>query len=116
MHDNESVVDDSANADIFNYYFHSVVMQEDLLSLDSLKHSLKYCSIISSVDFLPSTVCNYLCNLDVSKACGPDVIPAFLLKSNVEVIVSPLCYLFKSMSTGTLPRDWVCAIVIPIFN
>ena len=91
-------------------------MQEDLLSLDSLKHSLKYCSIISSVDFLPSTVCSYLCNLDVSKACGPDVIPAFLLQSNVEVITSPLSYLFKSMNTGTLPRDWVCAIVIPIFK
>ena len=75
MHDSESVVDDSAKADIFNHYFHSVFTQEDLSSLDSLKHSLKYCPpIISSVKFLPSTVCSYLQSLDVSKACGPDLI------------------------------------------
>ena len=48
MHDSESVVDDSAKADIFNHYFHSVFTQEDLSSLDSLKHSLKYCSPIIS--------------------------------------------------------------------
>ena len=52
-----------------------------------------------------------------SKACGPDLIPAFLLKSNAEAIAFPLCDSFnKSMSTGTLPRDWVCANVVPIFK
>ena len=62
-------------------------------------------------------MCSYLCNLDVSKACGPDLIPAFLLKSSAEAIASPLCYLFnKSMSTGSLPRDWVCANVVLIFK
>lgn len=36
-------------------------------------------SLISTVDFSPSIVCSYLDSLDVSKACGPDLIPAFYL-------------------------------------
>ena len=43
-------------------------------------------------EILLSTVCSYLCNLDVSKACGPDLIPALYFKSSAEAIASPLCY------------------------
>ena len=58
-----------------------------------------------------------LLTLDVSKACGPDLIPAYLLKCCAEEISSPLSFLFqKSMSTGTLPRDWVCANIVPVFK
>ena len=74
MHNSESVVDDSAKSDISNH-LHSVVTQEDLSILDSVKHSLKYCPpIISSLKLLPSTVCSFLQSLDVSKARGPDLI------------------------------------------
>ena len=53
----------------------------------------------------------------MSKACGPDRIPAFLLRCCAEEISSPLSYLFnKSMSTGLLPRDWVCSNVVPVFK
>ena len=70
--------------------------------MDSLNQSLKYQStVISTVDFSPSIVCSYLDSLDVSKACGPDLIPAFLLRCCAEEISSPLSYLFnESMSTG----------------
>ena len=51
MHNGESVVDDSAKADISDH-LHSVFTQEDLSRLDSLKHSLKYRpTVISSVNF-----------------------------------------------------------------
>ena len=74
MHNSESVVDDSAKSDKSNNLL-SVFTQEDLSILGSLKHSLKYClPIISSVKFLPSTVCSYLQSFNVSKACGPDPI------------------------------------------
>ena len=86
--------------------------------MDSLNQSLKYQStVISTVDFSPSIVCSYLDSLDVSKACGPDLIPAFLLRCCAEEISSPLSYLFnESMSTGTLPRDWVSANVVPVYK
>ena len=55
--------------------------------------------------------------IDVSKACGPDLITGFLLKRGAEVIASPLSYLFtKSMCTAALPRDWFTANAVPIFK
>ena len=103
---------------LFNHYFYSVFTQEDLSSFDSLGLSLKHQSpVISSIDFSPTIVCDYLHTLDVFKACGPNLIPAFLLKCCAEVISSPLSYLFnRSMSTGTLPKDWVCVNVVPVFK
>ena len=93
-------------------------MQEDLSNFDSLNQSLKHQStVISTVDFSPSIVCNNWDSLDVFKACGSDLIPAFLLRCCAEEISSPLSYLFnKSMSTGALPRDWVCANIVPVFK
>ena len=120
IHDGVSVVDDSDKAGIFNNYFYSVFTQENLSNFDSLNQSLKHQStVISTVDFSPSIVCSYLDSLDVSKACGPDLIPAFLLRCCAEEISFPLSYLYnnlKSMSTGTLSRDWVCANVVPVFK
>ena len=67
--------------------------------------------------FTPSIVHDYFLHLDVSKACGPDLIPAYLLKHCAVEVSPPLSYLFsKSMSTGTLPRDWVTANVVPVFK
>ena len=86
--------------------------------MDCLSQSLAHQpTVISTVDFSPSTVYSYLSSLDMSKACGPDLIPAFLLRCCAEEVSAPLSYLFnKSMSTGILPRDWVCANVIPVFK
>ena len=86
MHNGVSVVDDSAKADIFNNYFYSVFfMQEDFNNLNSLGVSLEHQpSVISTVTFSPSTMCSYLKSLDGSKACGPDLLPAFLLICCVE--------------------------------
>ena len=56
-----------------------------------------------------------LCHLNVKKACGPDSITPFLLKAAAEHISVPLSHLFnQSLSTGTLPFDWVSGNVMPI--
>ena len=93
-------------------------MQEDLSNLNSLDESLEHQpSVISTVTFSLSIVYSHLNSLDGSKACGPDLLPAFLLICCAEEISSPLSYLFnKSMSTGSLPRDWVSANVVPVFK
>ena len=118
MHNGVSVANDSDKADVFNNYFHSVLTQEDLTNFDLLKQSsLPPSPVISTVDFSPSVVCHYLKSLDVTKACGPDLLPGFLLRYCAEDISSPLSYLFnKSMSTGSLPQDWVSANVVPVFK
>ena len=73
--------------------------------------------LISSVEFSPTVVCDYLCAIDDSKACGPDLITGFLLKFCAESISVPQPYLYtKSMETGTLPRDWVTANIVPVYK
>ena len=58
-----------------------------------------------------------LSSIDISKACGPDAIPGFLLKASAEFISSPLRFLFtKSLHTATLPKDWVTANIVPVFK
>ena len=47
-----------------------------------------------------------LVSLDVTKATGPDEIPARLLKETASTIASSLCQLFnESLSTGSLPQE-----------
>jgi len=106
MQNGETIKNDQDKANVFNRYFYSVFTQKDLSDLDSLKQSLDHHSpVILSVDFTPSIVNDYLlCScLDASKACGPDLIPAYLLKYCAVEVSPPLSYLFsKSMSTATL--------------
>ena len=56
-----------------------------------------------------------LSELDTTKACGPDKIPARLLKECSEQIAPSLCSLFNhSLSIGQIPREWKSADVTPI--
>lgn len=53
--------------------------------------------------------------LNIKKACGPDGISAFMLKTFAEELTpawSPLYQL--SVDTGEIPRLWTSAIIIPI--
>ena len=83
-----------------------------------MKSSIKFLpSLIDCVDFSPELVYEHLCNIDPSKACGPDLLPGFLLKNCAEFIAAPLAYLFNlSMRTGMLPEDWTTANVVPVFK
>ena len=117
-HNDVPILEDSAKADIFNQYFHSVFTKEDISNLPELCKSLNFVPpLISSVEFSPTVVCDYLCAIDDSKACGPDLITGFLLRFCAESIPVPLSYLYtKSMETGTLPRDWVTANIVPVYK
>jgi hypothetical protein len=65
---------------------------------------------------LPDTeVQAILKSLDVTKATGPDEIPARLLKETAVVIAPYLCYLFnKSLHLRTLPQECKLANVVPV--
>jgi len=107
-----------AKANEFNQYFHSVFTKEQIADLPSLRQSLKFdAPLLSTVEFSPQEVFDHLSSIDISKACGPDAIPGFLLKAGAEFICSPLSFLFTtSMCTATLPKDWVTANVVPVFK
>ena len=50
-------------------------------------------SLVDCFEFTPADVYDYLSNIDGSKACGPDLLPGFLLKHCASSLASPLAYL-----------------------
>ena len=58
-----------------------------------------------------------LSTLDPSKSCGPDNIPARILKFCCDEIAPVLTVIFtQSLNSGNLPEDWLTANVTPIFK
>jgi hypothetical protein len=57
----------------------------------------------------------YLRNLDATKTCGPDGIPARILKECSCSIAPSLCELFNlSLRVGRLPVEWKAANLTPV--
>ena len=80
-HNDLLVSDDSNKATIFNKFFHSVFAVEDCSSLSDLQQSLEVNpDLINSIDFSADEVHMNLVNLQKDKSCGPDCVPAYLLK------------------------------------
>lgn len=51
------------------------------------------------------------------KSSGPDGVPISVVKSCLEIIIEPLCYIFNlSIRTSTFPDKWKTASIIPIFK
>ena len=68
-----------AIAAAFNQYFQSVFTVEKLSNLGSLQSSITtQPSVIDCISFTPDDVFQELTSLDISKACGPDLIPPLL--------------------------------------
>ena len=62
-------------------------------------------------------ISKYLCNLNVSKACGPNSIPTAILKSFSGTFIQPLTFVInKSLIEGVFPSLLKSASVCPIFK
>ena len=58
---------------------------------------------------------DHLSELDTTKACGPDKVPACLQKECSVQIAPSLCSLFKhSLNMGQIPCEWKTACVTPV--
>ena len=72
---------------------------------------------LESIVITPQDIIQTINRLDSSKACGPDMVPAKLLKMSAIYIAEPLAKIFnKSLSTGKYPTPWKRANVKPIFK
>ena len=90
----------------------SASVYEELLPSNQLNSDLQH---ISQLHLSPGEVLNILHHLDVSKATGPDKIPAKLLKNCAPCISNSRCAIFnKSLYLGKLPAAWKVANIIPI--
>ena len=58
-----------------------------------------------------------LLNLDVTKAMGPDGLPASLYKQCASVLYPSITTLFNlCLNVGDIPRDWKVAHIVPVYK
>ena len=104
--------------ELFNSYFSSVFIPSTSTTntdIDNNLVSLHSEIQISDITLTTEEVAACLSNLDISKASGPDRIPARLLKECSYQIAPSICALFnQSLYTGYLPSQWKSADVTPI--
>ena len=82
-------------ANLLNNYFYSMfpLFQEEYD--DHLANNMDFIETISDIDITTNEVRYVLLSLDISKATGPDNIPAVLLKYCAPYISSSLSNLFN---------------------
>ena len=62
-------------------------------------------------------VLELLQSLNIHKACGPDEIPAHLLKEACKEFAPSLSFIFQaSLQQCTVPLDWKRANIVPLFK
>ena len=112
----EYISDPKGKASTLSNQFQSVFTIEDHNSVPSL-HSIHHISAMPAISISTKGICNLLCNLDASKAMGPDRISPYILKYCAAEISPILQLIFtQSLDTGQLPSDWLRANICPVFK
>ena len=110
------ISDPKGKASTLSNQFQSVFTIEDHNSVPSL-HSIHHISAMPAISISTQGICNLLCNLDASKAMGPDRISPYILKYCAAEISPILQLIFtQSLNTGQLPSDWLRANICPVFK
>jgi hypothetical protein len=104
---------DMEAANYLNAAFHSVFVGNNYTYDDYVNVDLgnKFSPIMDNdIDFAVN-------QLKVGSAAGPDHVAPSIIKSCKAVLIKPLKIIFnQSLKTGTVPSDWKCADVTPIFK
>ena len=113
-HNNTLQTSPEHKAHILNTHFQSVFTQENM-DTPHMQHNPF--PDIPHLDITTNGIRKLLQTLDSNKAPGPDNIPAYILKTYAPILAPILQVIFtQSFTSGTLPDDWLCANVTPIFK
>ena len=105
----------STKANLLNDQFTSVFTHEEGTNLPDLGTSPH--ATIPDFSINQEGVRKLLANIKPHTACGPDNIPARLLKEASDELAPIFCLLFNAtLHQGKIPRDWKTANVTPIFK
>ena len=114
-HDGELHSDSQSKADILNHQFSSVFTTDDVHADTVLEGS----SIppVANLKICEKGVAKLLCEVDPSKAGGPDELPCRILRELAEDIAPILTDIYtQSLSSRELPSTWKSAYNSPIFK
>ena len=102
-------------ADTLNDFFASVFTKSDgFESPTIIKTSSCSCQ---DLEFNEIIVEIYLNKLDTNKAIGFDKVHSKILRECSKVLAEPLSIIFnKSFQSGSLPKMWSCANIVPLFK
>lgn len=107
-------VTDKDKAETLNTYFFSVFTNEQL-PLPEISTS-PYSSI-SALQISPEGVAKQLSQLKPNKACGPDELPARVLKEISQSASGWLAFIFQqSLNLNAVPLDWSKALITAVFK
>ena len=71
--------------------------------------------LLQSINISVQDVTDVFENLDISKACGPDLISPRLLKEGSSILARPFSFIFNSsLEQGTFPTPWKDSTITPI--
>ena len=120
------ITDPENNVTIFDANCKSELFNKSFLSYSNLDatnaqipHTItkKTESTLTEITVTVDEVLDILLSLDTSKANGPDMISAKMLKETARSIAPSLCRLISlSLSSKSVPQGWKDANVIPIFK
>jgi len=114
--DGKQVTDSFDKAELLNNQFHSVFTNENLTDIPTVESS-SHPSPMPDISISTEGIFKLLSELDTNKSPGPDEIPSVVLKHCAAEIAPILQIIFtQSMSTGTIPSDWLTANVTPVFK
>ena len=102
-------------AEVLNNTFKSVFTSHNSSPLPTLPIST-YPSL-PEINITEHGVFSLLSQIDLYKACGPDNIPARVLKELALELTPMITHLFKqSLATSELPPEWKSAYITPVFK
>ena len=97
-------------ANMFNDYFFEQFSNESTYDVD-----IDFSDDMFDIDFSCTRVKQFLDNISINKAPGPDGIHGCVLKYCSISLCRPLSIIFRlSYNTGSIPAEWKSANIVPV--
>ena len=115
LHQGQYVSDAAGKATTLNQQYASVFTHENLSDIPR-KGSSPY-PVMPEIQVDERGVLKLLSQLNPHKACGPDALPARVLKETAQQLAPALTIIFRrSLETGCVPATWKDANITPVFK
>ena len=115
--DGSTTTSDKEAADALNEQYHSVFTREDTDNIPQMTPKELLTEKLKTFTIEENDVLKALKNLQTNKSPGIDQVHPRVLKELADTLAHPLTLIFRtSIETSELPRNWLDAVITPIFK